>query len=78
MFVYVESTKPTSTLLELINELSKVVEYKNKQKSIVFLYTGYSSFVKLLSWDNSVSEWHRQHRVPNILLVRGTLAELRS
>ena len=41
MILYIENPKDTTKkLLELINEFSKVVEYKiNTQKSVAFLYT---------------------------------------
>ena len=41
MILYVENTKDsTRKLLELINDYSKVAEYKiNTQKSLAFLYT---------------------------------------
>ena len=41
MILYIENLKDTSRkLLELINEYSKVAEYKiNTQKSLAFLYT---------------------------------------
>ena len=41
MILYIENPKdPTRKLLELINEYSKVAEYKtNTQKSLAFLYT---------------------------------------
>ena len=41
MILYIENPKdPTKKLLELINEYSKVAEYKiNTQKSLAFLYT---------------------------------------
>ena len=41
MILYIENLKDTSRkLLELINEYSKVAEYKiNAQKSLAFLYT---------------------------------------
>ena len=41
MILYIENLKgATKNLLELINELSKVVGYKiNIQKSVAFLYT---------------------------------------
>ena len=42
MTLYIENPKYTiRNLLELINEFSKVIEYKiNTQKSLAFLYTG--------------------------------------
>ena len=41
MILYIENPKDTTkNLLELINEYSRVAEYKiNTQKSLVFLYT---------------------------------------
>ena len=41
VILYIENSKdPTRKLLELINEYSKVPEYKsNTQKSLAFLYT---------------------------------------
>ena len=41
MILYIENAKYTiRNLLELINEFSKVIEYKiNTQKSLAFLYT---------------------------------------
>ena len=41
MILYIENTKDsTRKLLELINDYSKVAEYKiNTQKSLAFLYT---------------------------------------
>ena len=40
MILYIENPKDSKKLLELINEFSKVAEYKiNIQKSVAFLYT---------------------------------------
>ena len=40
MILYIENSKNTKKLLELINEFSKVIEYKiNRYKYMVFLYT---------------------------------------
>ena len=40
MILYIENTKDSTKLRELINEFSKVVGYKiNIQKSVAFLYT---------------------------------------
>ena len=49
MILYIENPKDTTrTLLELINEYSKVAGYKiNTQKSFVFLYTNSEKTEKL-------------------------------
>ena len=40
MILYIENSKNTKKLLELINELSKVIGYKiNRYKYMKFLYT---------------------------------------
>ena len=40
MLLYLNPEDPTQKLLELINEFSKIAEYKiNIQKSFAFLYT---------------------------------------
>ena len=42
MILYTENKDSTQKLLELINELSKIAEYKiNIQKTVAFLYTIY-------------------------------------
>ena len=49
MILYIENRKDTTRkLLELINEYSKVAEYKiNTQKSLAFLYTNNEKIEKL-------------------------------
>ena len=48
MILYIETPKDsTRELLELINEYSKVVGYKNTQKSLAFLYTNNEKIEKL-------------------------------
>ena len=49
MILYMENPKDsTRKLLELINEYSKVIEYKiNRQKSLAFLYTNNEKTGKL-------------------------------
>ena len=40
MILYIENSKNTKKLLELINEFSKVIGYKtNRYKYMVFMYT---------------------------------------
>ena len=54
MILYIENPKDSKKLLELINEFSKVAEYKiNIQKSVAFLYT-----------NNNLTEREMKKKIP--------------
>ena len=61
MILYIENAKYTiRNLLELINEFSKVIEYKiNTQKSLAFLYT-----------DNEKSEREIKESIPFTIAIK--------
>ena len=66
MLLYIDSPKDsTKKLLELINELSKVVGYKiNIQKSVAFLYANSELTEREIMKNNPIHNCYKKNEIP--------------
>ena len=65
MNLYIENpNNNTRKLLELINEYSKVIEYKiNRQKSLAFLYTNNEKTERGILKNNSIHHCDKKNKI---------------
>ena len=69
---YIENPKEaTRKLLELINEFSKVAEYKvNTQKSLAYLHTHNKTSAREIKGENLIYHCNKRNKIHNINLLK--------